>query len=269
MGDENPQICAFNVDNVYGGGNEAYLSGSSEIILNCIEGLDEIYGGSRMADIDDDVNLHILSGTFGKVFGGNEESGAISGSITVTIEESGCLPIKIGELYGGGNRAPYSVYGYEVDEFDQVIRDAYGRPVLKTSGTKLYNDPVINIVSATEIGSVFGGGLGSTAVIHGSPEININMVEGTLNGVYRYVESNSNPENKPYDSTLPEYIGPTLELGKIGYVYGGGNQAPVYGNTVVYIATETGKNAYILNNVYGGGNQADVSGTTTVTVGNQ
>lgn len=269
LGDENPQICAFNVDNVYGGGNEAYLSGSSEIILNCIEGLDEIYGGSRMADIDDDVNLHILSGTFGKVFGGNEESGAISGSITVTIEESGCLPIKIGELYGGGNRAPYSVYGYEVDEFDQVIRDAYGRPVLKTSGTKLYNDPVINIVSATEIGSVFGGGLGSTAVIHGSPEININMVEGTLNGVYRYVESNSNPENKPYDSTLPEYIGPTLELGKIGYVYGGGNQAPVYGNTVVNIATETGKNAYILNNVYGGGNQADVSGTTTVTVGNQ
>ena len=267
LGDENPQICAFNVDNVYGGGNEAYLSGSSEIILNCIEGLDEIYGGSRMADIDDDVNLHILSGTFGKVFGGNEESGAISGSITVTIEESGCLPIKIGELYGGGNRAPYSVYGYEVDGSGKVLRDAYGKPVLKTSGAKLYADPVINIISATEIGSVFGGGLGRAAVIYGSPEININMVEGTLNGVYRYVAGSSQPGNKPYDPEQPEYIGPNLELGKIGNVYGGGNEAAVYGNTTVNVATETGKSAYIINNVYGGGNQANVSGTTKVTIG--
>lgn len=267
LGDENPQICAFNVDNVYGGGNEAYLSGSSEIILNCIEGLDEIYGGSRMADIDDDVNLHILSGTFGKVFGGNEESGAISGSITVTIEESGCLPIKIGELYGGGNRAPYSVYGYEVDGSGKVLRDAYGKPVLKTSGAKLYADPVINIISATEIGSVFGGGLGRAAVIYGSPEININMVEGTLNGVYRYVEGSSQPGNKPYDPDQPEYIGSNLELGKIGNVYGGGNEAAVYGNTTVNVATETGKSAYIINNVYGGGNQANVSGTTKVTIG--
>jgi hypothetical protein len=149
-----------------------------------------------------------------------------------------------------------------------MLRDAYGKPVLKTSGTKLYNDPVLNIVSATEIGSVFGGGLGSTAVIHGDPEININMVEGSVNGDYKYVDDESDPDNKYYDPNHADYIGPTLELGNIGYVYGGGNQAAVYGNTVVNIATEAGKSAYILNNVYGGGNQADVSGTTTVTVGN-
>jgi len=268
LGDEDLTLCPLNVDNVYGAGNEAYMTGTSEITLNCIEGLDEIYGGSKKADINGDVNLNIVGGTFGKVFGGNDESGAILGSITVTIQESGCLPIKIGELYGGGNRAPYSVYGYEVDGQGKVLRDAYGKPVLKTSGTKLYNDPVLNIVSATEIGSVFGGGLGSTAVIHGDPEININMVEGSVNGDYKYVDGESDPDNKYYDPNHADYIGPTLELGNIGYVYGGGNQAAVYGNTVVNIATEAGKSAYILNNVYGGGNQADVSGTTTVTVGN-
>ena len=267
LGDENLTLCALNVDNVYGAGNEAYMTGTSEITLNCIEGLDEIYGGSKKADISGDVNLNIVGGTFSKIFGGNDESGAILGSITVTIQESGCLPIKIGELYGGGNRAPYSVYGYEVDEFGKVLKDAYGKPVLKTSGTKLYNDPVLNIVSATEIGSVFGGGLGSTAVIHGSPEININMVEGSVNGHYDYIEGFSQPGNELYDPNHADYIGPVLELGKIGNVYGGGNEAAVYGNTTVNVATETGKSAYIINNVYGGGNQANVSGTTKVTIG--
>lgn len=267
LGDENLTLCALNVDNVYGAGNEAYMTGTSEITLNCIEGVDEIYGGSKKADISGDVNLNIVGGTFSKIFGGNDESGAILGSITVTIQESGCLPIKIGELYGGGNRAPYSVYGYEVDEFGKVLKDAYGKPVLKTSGTKLYNDPVLNIVSATEIGSVFGGGLGSTAVIHGSPEININMVEGSVNGHYDYIEGFSQPGNELYDPNHADYIGPVLELGKIGNVYGGGNEAAVYGNTTVNVATETGKSAYIINNVYGGGNQANVSGTTKVTIG--
>ena len=47
-----------------------------------------------------------------------------------------------------------------------------------------------------------------------------------------------------------------------GDIFGGGNAAPVQGNTSVTI---TG--GEVKRNVYGGGNQAEVSGTTTVTIG--
>ena len=93
------------------------------------------------------------------------------------------------------------------------------------------------------------------------------MVEGSVNGHYDYIEGFSQPGNELYDPNHADYIGPVLELGKIGNVYGGGNEAAVYGNTTVNVATETGKSAYIINNVYGGGNQANVSGTTKVTIG--
>ena len=47
------------------------------------------------------------------MFGGNNQSGAIFGHIILNIEETGCRPINIDELYGCGNNAAYSVYGYK------------------------------------------------------------------------------------------------------------------------------------------------------------
>ena len=50
----------------------------------------------------------------------------------------------------------------------------------------------------------------------------------------------------------------------LGNIFGGGNAAPVSGNTDVKIIY----NSYIRGNVYGGGNAATVSGDTKVVVGN-
>ncbi|MBQ1413290.1 MAG: hypothetical protein IIY93_08890, partial [Clostridia bacterium] len=47
---------------------------------------------------------------------------------------------------------------------------------------------------------------------------------------------------------------------------GGGDAANVAGSTIVNIATESGKSAYIIGSVFGGGNAADVLGNTNVTV---
>ena len=245
--------CELKVDGIYGGGNEAYMDGSSGIQLGCISYLKEIYGGARNADVGGDINLTITSGHFDRVFGGNNLGGAIKGSITVTIEETGCNPITIGELYGGGNLAAYSVYGY----------DAEGN--YKTSGTKLYNDPVVNILSFSSIGRVFGGGLGNKAVMVGSPTVNINENVGAkanntewsyLGQTISYTDGSS--------ITLPTRN--SGSIGAIGTVFGGGNAAPVIGNTQVNIGTTTGK-ADIRGNVYGGGNQAKVTGKTNVVIG--
>lgn len=51
------------------------------------------------------------------MFGGNNLGGAVRGKITVNVEETGCQPIRIDELYLGGNEAAYSRFGYyESDE---------------------------------------------------------------------------------------------------------------------------------------------------------
>lgn len=283
LGDQNLQTCEFKVGEVYGAGNEAYMSGSANIKLNCIEGLTEIYGGSRRADIDKDVNLTINGGRYEKVFGGNNESGCIRGSITVTIQENGCLPIYIDELYLGGNEAAYSVYGYKDDKSP------------KTEGTALYDDPVLNVISATEIGEVYGGVLGNTAIMYGNPHVNINMEPGKVNGKYKYVATNTeHPEAvspagyDTYDETqnTSATFPLKLSLGNIGTVFGGGNAAKVVGDTHIQIGTglaadgttalkqtdddtKTRHDAQISGNVYGGGNQAEVTGKTNVVIGHE
>ena len=264
LGDEDLEACEFTVGEVYGAGNEAFMTGDAGITLRCIEGLDEIYGGSRRADVQGNVELTISSGTYHRVFGGNNESGNIMGTVTVNIEETGCLPIIIDELYGVGNQAAYSVYGYE--------DDGHGAP-LTESATPL-RDPHLNVISATRIGTIYGGGLGSTAVVYGNPHVNINMNPGMVNGNYVYEKDRSNEGNDKYVNGGTPI---DLPLGEIGTVFGGGNEARVVGNTYVHIGTgkaeddsaTKGRSAQITGNVYGGGNNADVTGHTEVKIGTE
>ena len=255
LGSENIQACEYNVGKAYGGANDAPMSGDIVIEMGCTEGLDVIYGGARNADVNGNIVLNITGGHFGKVFGGNDNGGAVKGSITVNIEERSCLPIEIDELYGGGENAPYSVYGYETDGSGNIIKDANSRPTVLTEGTKLYADPQVNVISATSIGTIYGGGYGATATMVGNPHVNINMTQGTIDGKYSYQAEKSDPRyNESADgysykdasnnklvltsteATASNYP-KALKLGSVGTVFGGGNAAEVKGNTFVCIGT--------------------------------
>ena len=298
--DENG-ACEFCVDEAYGGGKSAPMDAEAKLLMACIPGLQAAYGGAEAAAIKGNVTLNITNGTFDRVFGGNNLSGTIDGSITVNIQEVGCRPIMIGELYGGGNQAGYSVYGYNDD----------GTP--KETGTKLYEDPQVNVMSFTSIGKVFGGGYGSGATMVGNPTVNVNEVYGRYyNDALSVVGENA--------KTSGNYPIPSHAKGKMGAiseVFGGGNAAPVKGNTTVNIATQaevynvkqvtvgdavtdlytrsgegTELSPYVYTpavgiaqenvtyyekkevlgvdirgNVYGGGNEAEVTGSTNVVVG--
>ena len=278
LGDENLQTCELHLGEIYGGGNEAYISGTPSMDIHCIEGVNYIYGGSRNANIAGDVVLNITGGTYKKVFGGNNIGGIISGTVTVNVEEKGCLPIKIDELYGGGNMASYSVENIP----------AAKRTALATTGGSddaYKNYPQVNVISATSVGKVFGGGLGNTAVVTGNPHVNINMQKGSVNGEYTYVAGKSPAEFASYASGYEESAGVPrvfpykLELGTIGTVFGGGNAANVVGDTYVNIgdgtfinengeaSTVTRRSAQITGRVFGGGNNAEVSGNTHVVIG--
>ncbi|MBO7590525.1 MAG: hypothetical protein J6T05_02910 [Prevotella sp.] len=294
--------CEFCVDEAYGGGKSAPMDAEAKLLMACIPGLNAVYGGAEAAAIQGNVTLNITNGTFDRVFGGNNLSGTINGSITVNIEEIGCRPIKIGELYGGGNQAGYSVYGYNAD----------GSP--KESGTKIYEDPQVNVKSFTSIGKVFGGGYGDGATMVGNPTVNVNEVYGKWYNDDTSVVGEDAKTSGNYP--IPSHA--KGKMGAISEIFGGGNAAKVIGSTTVNIATlsdvfvvkqvtagaalpagcytrsgaGTDASPYVYTlasgtaeehvtyyekrdvlgadirgNVYGGGNNAEVTGNANVTVG--
>ena len=236
--DNQDDTCPLCVEEVYGAGNEADQDGSSEIQLGCVDYLEEIYGGARNADVNKDVVLNIQSGRFKRVFGGNNLGGRINGTITVNIEETGCHPIIIGQLYGGGNQARYETPS--------------GKP-----------GPTINVKSFTSIGEIYGGGYGESAVVVGDTHVNINECVGENAEIEMKEDPNDVSENtgedvvittKPAVAANPEADPPVVAqpaetvtihqpehkkgaIGAIGNVYGGGNAAEVQGSTYVNIGT--------------------------------
>lgn len=307
------ESCALDVAKIYGAGRNADIDGDLVMVMGCMPGDEnptgEVYGGAENANVKGNVELTITSGTFGKVFGGNNQSGAIFGHIIVNIEETGCRPIKIDELYLGGNQAAYSVYGYRntgtADEPVYVARTSkddgtavtfdFNEHTVPDATTGQYDDPVLNVISCTRIGKVFGGGLGTGAKLYGNPVVNVNMIPGDYaSGIPAVMESlHLSADDNPN------------KLAIIGTVYGGGNEANVEGNTTVNVGTEktvTLKSAaddesttdvdervkpvlgaYIAGNVFGGGKGKDDTfqcekgmvgkedtaiGNTNVTVGN-
>ncbi len=252
-------ICDLIIDEVYGGGRSAEMDGRAEITIGCIPGVNTIYGGSRAANVYNDVVLNITNGTFKKIYGGNNLSGQIFGTITVNIEEVGCRPIVIDELYGGGNQAPYSVEDIVKTRDDLDFSDP-------TAVNYYKNYPKVNVLSATSIGKVFGGG--DNAAVTGNPHVLIDMAAGILN-------SNDDDNNDP--STLDN--NQTQPLGKVAQVFGGGNNAGVTGDTYVDIAngqilkivsvpaSQDVDEVALLPGVYGGSNTAGtITGNTHVTL---
>ena len=255
LNEPDPNSCPLCIDEVYGAGNNADQDGKSEIDLGCISYLSEIYGGAKNADVNSDVVLTIQSGRFDRVFGGNNLGGCIRGTITVNIEETGCHPIVIGQLFGGGNQAGYSVKGY---------RKQGNNWEPKEDGDNIYLDPQLNVKSFTSIGEIYGGGYGETAVIVGNTNVNINECVGVHaddpatddftdeNGEAVY-ENNSrvkvsantgkwihfvggkNTDNTDKVITVWQPEHRTGAIGTIGNVFGGGNEAPVHGDTKVQI----------------------------------
>lgn len=259
----------MNIDNVYGGGNKAAgKSGTVNIACTGDEGyIANVYGGANMADLTGDITLNIHGGQIGNVFGGNNNSGRINGAITVNVDwTSGvgaCGVNSLGNVYGGGNLAPYYAYGYNVD--------GDGKWTEKSIDPEQSYGPTVNLINGTIDNYVYGGGLGEAAVVTGTPTVN--LIGATIGT----------------NETIANHTG--------GNIFGGGDAAPVTGNPLVNVnfgqvndvfaggrgetAVVTGSPlAYVnyiaedpvthaaqtlsLHDVYGGGDAANVNGTGKV-----
>ena len=256
--------CDLHVGQVYGAGKSAPIDGNVNQDVKCASGVEEIFGGSKNSDVNSNIYLKITNGSsLKRVFGGNNTSGKVNGSITVEVEEGGCEPIHIKELYAGGYLAAYSIYGYKSvtqngatvwlprtkADWEEMTAEEKTAEGLETPR----KDPRINVVSATRIDTIFGGGY--QALVIGNPHVNVNMTNGkvvvekkekTVGDVttYTFTEGGKTYVYKDAFGTIYDNskVNPTdlsyeLPLGTIGYIYGGGNLANIYGNTYVEIGT--------------------------------
>ena len=153
----------------------------------------------------------------GNLFGGNNTSGEISGTIVVTVEKNSECGFSIDYVYGGGRDAAYGDDGHNHGNYPQVN-------IIHTGA---------NTATEKVVYDVFGGGLGTGARVYGNPQVNIgDGVGGHTVTVGRNVFGGGSAA-QVNGNTAVKVLGTTTSVGS--NVYGGGNEATVTGNTDVQI----------------------------------
>ena len=239
--------CEQLVGGLFGGGNEAF-GGGGEVTIACGTGyFSEVYGGSNMADVGTALNpshitLNVQGGKLDKVFGGSKGDLAslgaghtnrpanIYGDITVNVTGG-----TIGYVYGGSNYNG-NITGsitVNIDSTQAACPLTISDNVYGASYITMYHpdnrdveSPVVNIKHGTVGGSVFGGGDGQGARTLSNPAVYMG------NGDYT---------NALLDPNAPSAEARVIDEKPVvkGNIYGGGNAARVFGNTLVQMDTGT------------------------------
>ncbi len=277
--------CLMKIGEVYRGGNEA-PGALASLTLGCtgtlttahatanntdnrigyeLEGIGDLYGGSRKADNTGAVTLNITGGIINRVFGGNNLGGNVAGDIQININQgsNGCDWF-VGDVFSGGNQAAYTktpdvniqngivsrcVYGGGNEagvaggdvtmSGGTVLGGIYGG--CNTSGT-VTGDIAVNVTGGT-VGSssakanVHGGGYGFNTKTDGNVDVNIGT--GSTGTAVIYGDVYGGSALGDVNSGTEDYTHVMLNAGTIyGDAYGGGlgstsEAAWVFGNVKV------------------------------------
>ncbi|MBE6149095.1 MAG: S-layer family protein [Firmicutes bacterium] len=268
------------ITNIYGGGNQ---SGINNVSVNLYNGnAINVYGGSNESG---DVNVSNIktqekndsSIKVSNIYGGNNKGG-LTNKITITLNKG-----EYDNIYGGGNNAPANkptikLNNITVNEMvyagaNQSIVNDNTTIEIKNSTIKgsvfgggnagiVAKDTNVYISNSNIQGSVYAGGNGSTAIVVGNTNLDI---DGTT-FVGKHVFGGGNAANTGSENTISKTIvniaGATIN----GNVYGAGNTSIVYGNTDVNIGVDTLtkdnliKNNIIINGTVFGGGEANEQG---------
>ena len=231
--DKDANSCDMVISEVYGGGNYA-ASSAGNITIGCTgddanEYVDTVYGGANRADIAGDITLTITGGRVNNAFGGNNNSGTISGDITVNVEWTtpACSDQYLGNVYGAGNKAPYT------------------------------GSPVVNVKNGTAT-NVYGGGKGATAIVTGSPVVTVGDANASHVAVVTGDVYGGGDAAAVTGSTTVTYNDNNASS-TVANLFGGGNAAGISGTTTVTLTS--GK---VTAGIYGGCNASGSVGNVTV-----
>ena len=272
---DNTGGCDEYITEFFGGGNEVPITGDVNTVIGCGTHFGDVYGGSNKADITGNVKLNVKGGTFRNIFGGSKGdlsslgightniAADIDGNVTLNLF-GGTVEKKNnegGNVFGGSNYNGNITGKITVNVLDTTDCQAFTAVNLYGAGNLTAYTPTNANILSPEVnvmylqsnksitGNVFGGGLGASATVTANPKVTIGYDAATMS------------------SMLPALVGATYSMPDVlhatidGNVYGGGDLAPVVGNTSITIQQA---NTEVGLDVYGGGNQANVSGSVVV-----
>jgi len=250
--DNSGSTCDMNLNEVFGGGNEADIDGDVTTVIQCNPSMENVwipalYGGCNMANVTGDVNLTVCGGSYLNIYGGSKGTSTtpanISGDVTLTIKGGRVgNSTTEGNIFGGsninGSIGGQITVNVEHDETSSCLFDLSHANVYGGGDQAQYTgSPVVNIKHGTVL-NVFGGGNGNPADALQNP--------GKVGGSTVTIGD---------DNTAHRAV-------VLRNVYGGGNAAKVTGNTSILLK----QRAKVFGNVYGGGNMGKVEGNTDVIV---
>lgn len=204
--------------NVYGGGNKADLIGTTQVLLQGGNLSESVFGGSRLANIFGYtlVNIDGAHATqnlvIKAVYGGNDIAGVIQSSNNWTWTLKTTLKL------------PDDIFSHDI---------ANGVTGLNQNNTYYtdYNSFVHSTAEANNkhifVGQVFGGGNGD----YGNYVLNESTHKYSVSALGQTFNVSSKPQ---VERSYIELLG-----GTYGYIYGGGNAAPVTTNVDICLDNST------------------------------
>jgi hypothetical protein len=200
-------------------------------------------------DTADDMNRRLIEGC---VYGGCYNSGHVNGNVVININQD---LMERDVIFAQTADDPYTISG---DRRTGVLREAQGDDVMATAL------------------AVYGGGYGKDTEIWGSTTINHNngyafqMYGGGEEGVVgKKNKEGEDTYNAAYSTTVnlkgmnPGYSETEsgLPIPESEYIYGGGNEGDVLGDSYVYLGNGR------VYDAFGGASNADIYGGTEVHIG--
>ena len=240
-------------DAVYGGGNNATVTGSTDIYFNG-EYLkaERVFGGNNLAAMAIRPTWHLHKGVIGDLYsGGNRGDMTSSNGLILAIESAG---MTIENVYGGCRMA-------DVNPTTQPGAETYTTTV---GGKQIDFDggyAARVYISGGKIKNVYGGNDVSGTVYHGANVEIFSSISGSIygagNGAYLYTD---NPASSASDFYYEQGSSSVDALNAY---------RPQVEKTLLHIAgpvnddgTPTENPLYVAGNVFCGGNSAPLSATT-------
>lgn len=271
----------ISIGELYGGGNNASVA-ATNVTVEAGNIIGDVYGGGRLADVTDSTSVTINGGTIRRVFGGNnlygDINGANAGGMSVTVNKTSSCPMKLGQVFGGGNQAASQVgsisigctgtlvspladgerYGYDQEGIGAVYGGANNADITGNISLSIVSGIVDSVFGGNNAGGNIDGDITVTINKNGSSACASDWYVGYVFGGGNMAEYSQKTANHPVVK---------VQAGKVTHhVFGGGNGsgAKVTGNPTVTLSGT----AQVGGNVFGGGNAAEVEGNTNVILKN-
>ena len=207
--------------------------------------------------VDTDTRL-----LYGNVYGGCFNSGHVNGNVVININDD---VVKKDEVFGTGTSTFYSTeksgVDYERQRDDVMISAMYVYGAGHGEKTEIWGSTTLNHNKGYAF-QLFGGGE-QGAVGKRQLDGYGNPVLDDGNYVYTFDKKYSTTVNLNGTTPVYSHEGTVENLAEAEYLYGGGNEGIVAGNTLVNLGNGR------IYDAFGGSSDADILGHTEVFVGRQ